>query len=147
MKQLLYIFLFSIAVLVFIGAWLRIASDEGKEKILKLGGVEYQVEVARTFSERARGLGERASLAEGWGMLFVFDTAGRHAFWMKDMRFPIDIVWLNSEYEIVFVAPHVDPGFTGTIVPPVDAKYVLEVNAGEVERAGASVGDRVHILP
>ena len=59
-------------------------------------GEEIPVEVADTLKKRSLGLGKRASLKKGWGMLFVFEKRKPHRFWMKDMQFPLDIIWLDN---------------------------------------------------
>ena len=60
-------------------------------------GEEIPVEVADTLKKRSLGLGKRAFLKKGWGMLFVFEKRIPHSFWMKNMRFPIDIIWLDNQ--------------------------------------------------
>ena len=60
-----------------------------------------QAEVADTDASRQQGLMFRENLPEGQGMLFVFGTEGRYGFWMKNMKFPIDIIWIDQEKKIV----------------------------------------------
>jgi uncharacterized membrane protein (UPF0127 family) len=83
-------------------------------------------------------------LAPDHGMLFVFGNEGEWGFWMKDMRFSLDIIWFNSERNAVFIersllpcTPQDCPAYT----PPVKAMYVLEVNAGFVQAHGIALGD------
>ena len=66
-------------------------------------GVKIPVEVSDTPAKRQQGLSDRPRLKPGWGMLFVFERSGRHDFWMKDMNFPIDILWLRNS-RVVYVA-------------------------------------------
>ena len=71
-------------------------------------GEEIPVEVADTLKKRSLGLGERTSLKKGWGMLFVFEKREPHRFWMKDMQFPLDIIWLDN-HRIVHIIHNVQP--------------------------------------
>ena len=97
----------------------------------------YQVEIVADEESRSQGLSDRESLCIGCGMLFAYDEPGRHGFWMKDMNFPIDIVWLDENQEIVHIERSVSPDTYLTnpptvFLPPVDASYVLELPAGSM---------------
>lgn len=90
-----------------------------------------EVYIADTDQKRMVGLAAINSLGEDEGMLFFFDTDAYHSFWMKDMSYPIDIVWLDSEKNIVTIVENADPAdFPSTYTPTSPARYVLEVNAG-----------------
>lgn len=104
---------------------------------------EYVLEVANSNIEREKGLGGRDNLCEGCGMLFVFEKPGRYAFWMKDMRFSLDIIWLSGD-EVVFVAHDVSSNFSGVIESSVFADRVIEVNAGVANNI--KEGERVKFL-
>jgi uncharacterized protein len=103
-------------------------------------GRMWKLEIANTSPLRSLGLGEREHLPGGHGMLFLFDAAERYGFWMKGMRFPLDIIFLVRG-KIVFIERGIQPSDQRTIVPPVPSDQVLEVNAGEA--AGLSVGDHM----
>lgn len=112
---------------------------------------EIKVEIAKTSKERTKGLGERSSLDTDYGMLFVFDSARSPVFWMKDMKFPIDIIWIKSG-KIVKIDKNVPVPKTGvqdTSLPKYSAQesvdYVLEVNAGFSDSNSIKVGDSVSI--
>lgn len=104
----------------------------------EIGGKIWQVEIADTPAERAQGLMNRETLPEGHGMLFVFDTPGRHGFWMKNTLIPLDIVWLDEDMQVLeakFAVPcPAEAEQCPQYVPQQDAKYVLEVNGGEFYR-------------
>ena len=101
-------------------------------RTIDIGNRALRVEVADTDAKRTLGLSGRESLKEG-GMLFVFDTPGNYGFWMKDMRFPIDIIWLDESYHVVDIARNVGPDtFPHIFYPPYPVKYVLETNPGEL---------------
>ncbi|MEI7621190.1 MAG: DUF192 domain-containing protein, partial [Candidatus Moraniibacteriota bacterium] len=76
------------------------------------------------------------------GMLFVFDNPDKYAFWMKDMQFALDILWLKDG-KVVFLEKNILPTFKGTLTPTEDADQVLEINAGKVDELGIEVGDAV----
>ncbi len=96
-------------------------------------GIEIPVEVADTQQKRSLGLGNRAGLKNGWGMLFVFEKRKAHGFWMKNMQFPLDIIWLDN-HRIVYILKNVQPTNQGekppVLVPPLPANFVLEIEAG-----------------
>ena len=112
---------------------------------LKINDVEIRVEVARTEEERSVGLGGRESLGKNKGMLFVFDKESFYVFWMKDMLFPIDIIWINRDKKIVDVITNLQmetyPDFK--YINDFFAQYVLEVNAGFFDAHDWKVGDTV----
>ncbi|MFZ5845697.1 MAG: DUF192 domain-containing protein [Patescibacteria group bacterium] len=109
----------------------------------------FLVEVAVTAKERERGLSGRTTLAPNRGMLFVFASPGVYHFWMREMRFPLDFIWIKDQ-TVVDLSENI-PSPTGGEKPvelaprqPVDK--VLEVNAGEVTKYGITVGDKVDFL-
>ncbi|MFZ5364365.1 MAG: DUF192 domain-containing protein [Patescibacteria group bacterium] len=109
--------------------------------------VKVKVEIADEPLEMSKGLSNRKSLDKNHGMLFVFSTPGQPAFWMKDMEFSIDIIWIKDD-TIVDIAPNlpvVAAEFLSTYSPREPANYVLEVNAGFAAEHGIKVGDRVEI--
>jgi uncharacterized membrane protein (UPF0127 family) len=106
------------------------------------------VEVARTNAEKDRGLGYRESLAWGHGMVFSYrDTPGFPAFWMKGMRFDIDIVWLRDGriVDISHRVRHSPQGHGDTVRPREVTDMVLEVPAGFAQAHGWRPGDRAEL--
>jgi uncharacterized protein len=98
---------------------------------LSIEGSPLILEIADTPEKRSLGLGSRKSLPQGTGMLFVFERAGVHGFWMKDMEFPIDIAWLDEDFCILTGTERVAPDTYPTIfVPESPARYVIEVPSG-----------------
>ena len=104
------------------------------------------VEVADTFKKRSLGLGKRNSLKKGWGMLFVFEKRIPHSFWMKNMRFPIDIIWLDNQ-RIVELAENVPPPQEGespkVMEPRLPSNFVLEIESGRAMALGLNVGQKL----
>jgi uncharacterized membrane protein (UPF0127 family) len=105
---------------------------------VELGGQRYSVEVADDDAERARGLMFRDSMEAGHGMLFIHDREAPQAYWMKNTRIPLDILYFDDERTLVSQRRDVPPCTLGDRCPayPSDApaRYVLELNAGEAAR-------------
>jgi uncharacterized protein len=114
---------------------------------LEIRGKSLPVELAESRAEQEKGLGERDALAWGTGMYFPYARPGFFTFWMKGMRFPIDIVYVR-EGRIVEIFPQVpfEKGGNGpTIRPSSLADGVIEVPAGYAAVSGWQVGDRVRL--
>ncbi|NTW75842.1 MAG: DUF192 domain-containing protein [Candidatus Moranbacteria bacterium] len=107
-----------------------------------IGGRTFSAEVADTIASRKLGLGERDSLCADCAMLFRFGQPGKYGFWMKGMRFPIDIAWIHDE-RIVHIERNVSPYHVGTMYPNAEVAEVLETNAGAL--SGVSIGDEAVI--
>ncbi len=108
--------------------------------------VTVTVELARSVQEKVRGLSGRTDLRPGRGMLFVYKQAQPIGIWMKDMRFPLDIIWIRDN-RIVYVeqnAPPLDPAGPERVYTAT-GEAVLEVPAGFVEQHKIRVGDRVKV--
>jgi uncharacterized protein len=95
-------------------------------------------------------LSGRPSLAPGTGMLFIFERENLYNFWMKDMRFALDMVWVSADCVVADVIQNVPPPEPGQAVadlptysPSEPVQYVLEINAGEAESADIRHGDQV----
>lgn len=100
--------------------------------------------VSDTPIERSRGLAVTTTLSEDQGMLFIFDEPGVYPFWMKDMHFPIDILWLDENKEVVYIHSSAKPeDYPATYNPQTEARYVLEVVDGFVEDYGVKVGEEL----
>jgi len=100
-------------------------------KQIQAGSTTVTAELATTEAEREQGLGGRASLAEGSGMLFVFAEDGDWGIWMKDMQFPIDILFISENGSVVSVDANVSPDtYPEAFYPPLAVRYVLELPAG-----------------
>ena len=110
-----------------------------------IGDTEIAVEIADTSISRAQGLSDRDYLLPNTGMLFVFEEPEIQYFWMKGMRFPLDVIWINNGY-VVGVTKDIPQPYD-SIIPrmqsEVPVEWVLEVNAGFVEGHRIEIGDRV----
>ncbi|GEM_PF-266745 len=107
----------------------------------QLGNSRIILEYARTEAERTRGLSGRLELPTGHGLLFAFPYDYAWGIWMKDMRFAIDIVWLDQEFRVVHSEENVPPeSYPRVYVPPALSRYVLELPAGTIKTAQFGVG-------
>lgn len=105
------------------------------------------VEVADTKSSRELGLSGRPTMKHEEGMLFVFDVPGRYGFWMKDMNFPLDLIWINQNGVVVEVERNADPSsYPKTFMNSSPASYVLELNAGVAEEQGVYIGSKIKMF-
>ena len=116
--------------------------------IVRIGDATYTVDLAVQPEDRQQGLSGRESLAQDAGMLFVFEEERPLHFWMKEMRFPLDIIWIDAQCRLIDVARDVPipPSDAGNeeiprVQSPSPARYVLELNAGEAARSGLQAGN------
>ena len=111
---------------------------------ITIGTTTLQVEVATTEIETQQGLSGRPSLALGSGMLFIFDPPRVPGFWMKDMLFPLDIIFIDQKGRVVTVHKNIAPQtYPTTFRPSVPARYVLEVPAGFADTHRIAEGAKV----
>jgi uncharacterized membrane protein (UPF0127 family) len=104
------------------------------------------LELADTQEKQTLGLSGRKNLPENNAMLFIFETPGKEAFWMKDMNFNIDIIWLDENYKIVGIKENAEPdSYPETFTPDEPALYVLETNAGFAKKYGIKAGTTLDI--
>jgi uncharacterized membrane protein (UPF0127 family) len=103
-----------------------------QDTTLHFNGRQLAAQTAKSEAEREKGIGGLACMGPDQAMLFVFDKPGFYPFWMKDAHFPIDIVWLSSQKEAVYVADNISPSsYPKSFVSPQAAQYVLELKAGQ----------------
>jgi uncharacterized membrane protein (UPF0127 family) len=100
-------------------------------------------EIADSNRERIKGLSDRVSLPENTGLLFVFENPAEQCIWMKDMRFPIDIIWLDENKTIRKIEQNVSPDTFPATFCFENTNYVLELNAGKVESSGLKLGQEL----
>jgi uncharacterized protein len=109
-------------------------SDGYQQVNVSLNGFPLVADISITGEQKTRGLSVKDTLNENEGMLFVFENEAEHIFWMKDMRFPIDIIWLDSNKTIIHIEHNVQPcsfgSFCPTYKPDGNSLYVLETVAG-----------------
>jgi uncharacterized membrane protein (UPF0127 family) len=109
-------------------------------------GRVFQAEVMISDPDRARGLMFRDELARDRALIFVFEDVGFHGIWMKNCRFPIDILWLDEAQRVVHLAEAVPPCAKDpcpVYEPMQRAAYVIEMNAKQAREEKAVVGSTV----
>jgi uncharacterized membrane protein (UPF0127 family) len=111
------------------------AAADNKQPPLNLLAVLPHLEYADTPALRAQGLSGRESLPESVGLFFVFEESGLHGFWMKDMRFAIDMIWLDEAGVVVGLKEGATPAsYPEVFYPEHPAHFVLEANVGFIAR-------------
>jgi len=114
---------------------------------ITVNGIEIIADIASTDDQRSKGLAIKDTLSENEGMLFVFSAEREHSFWMKNMKFPIDIIWLDRHKEVVQVEHSLEPCAADspcqTYKPDDDSLYVLETVAGFAEKYKVTNGTLV----
>ena len=113
---------------------------------MRLGKRDFHLEVAVTSDQQETGLMKRDSMPEDHGMIFVFKDVEVRKFWMKDTRFPLDIIFLDQGGKVVSVRrlKAYDRETTSSIFP---ARYAIELNAGAADAAGLKSGDLLTVPP
>ena len=129
-------------IILFLSLDLSAYASETRKVYIRDTCVE--AEIADSEAGRRQGLMFRRELPEDEGMLFVFERQERHAFWMKDMNFALDIIWIDGDKKIVEIKEDCPPCqiVCPDLVPLKDATYVLEVNAGFSRKNKIQVGDK-----
>lgn len=108
---------------------------------LQLGDGAFSAQLARTDEEQIKGLSGTASLAQDKAMIFVFSEDGRWPIWMKDMRYPIDIVWLDKDKTVVYIVKNAAPdSYPKSFAPKEKARYVVELAAGTTDQKRIIIG-------
>jgi uncharacterized membrane protein (UPF0127 family) len=125
----------------------RRASQLLGDKIIgRIGQGYFNFEVADTSIERERGLSGRSPLADTDAMLFVFEQPDKHCFWMKDMKFSIDILWFDADKKLVYEKRGATPeSYPENFCSDVPAKYTVEVTTGVAEKNQLKIGDKLDI--
>lgn len=115
------------------------------DKTVHINGATINAEEVKTNEELQKGLAGRPCILPNQAMLFVFTKPGNYGFWMKGMRFPVDIVWINNNHQVVGLQPNLQPStypnrFLNNNAP---AQYVLELEAGRAKELGVKPGTSV----
>ena len=138
---LIAIFILAITV------WIIVNNNFSSEQIC-IEKTCFNVEIADTNEKKILGLGNRDFLGENSGMLFPYPEKSAPGFWMKDMRFPIDIIWINQEMRVSGIVKDFQPCEPDELCPVVypdkEITYVLEINSGLSDRDGLKEGDFVY---
>lgn len=118
-----------------------------KINFVKIAGQDIKVDLALTSQSQEQGLSGRAYLKENEGMLFGFEKPAVYYFWMKDMNFPIDMIWIGDDSRVMYIKKDARPdSYPEAFGPKQNAKYVLEVVSGFSEKNNLKEGDSVTFL-
>lgn len=132
-----------IAIYIFVVVILLVCIFPSKHGF-SIGGAHVNIEIADTDAKRTLGLSGRESLAFDSGLFFIFEKPQLASIWMKDMKFPIDIVWIDEHLNVIYIKEGATPeSFPETFTPPQNALYVLELSAGFVEKNKIKTGNMV----
>ena len=150
-----YIFLFALTLLAFssckkdkkvIKQTEVTFKKEGELTILKSDSTKVllDIEIADTDYDIQTGLMYRNAMENNQGMLFVFDDYTERYFYMKNTRIPLDLIFINDTYKIVSFQKNAKPFNESSLPSNAPAKYVLEVNAGLVNKWGITIGETIN---
>jgi uncharacterized membrane protein (UPF0127 family) len=116
-------------------------------KTIRINKKSFGALIADTYIKRMLGLMFRNRLGRSECMLFVFSRTGKHKIWMYNMRFPIDVLWLDVDYKIVDMEKQLKPCSSipecKESCPRAPAKYIIELNSGEIKRAKVNINSKV----
>jgi uncharacterized membrane protein (UPF0127 family) len=113
-------------------------------KWVYINGYILKAEVVSDGESLARGLSGRDSIGDKEAMLFVFKLPYKWGIWMKDMKFPIDVIWMDEKGRIVYLVSKMDPKtYSEAFYPKEDSLYVLETAPSFIERSKTKIGDYV----
>lgn len=112
-----------------------------------LGTEEFSLAVAEDKESRTSGLSGVESMQYYDGMLFVFEEPQLHGFWMKDMNFPLDIIWLDEAGMVIHIENNLSPdSYPKVFQPKTESLYVIELGGGVAEESGIKAGDQVRVF-
>ena len=143
-KRNLYILIICLFILIFLFFYIV----NSNKNMVCFSENCFKVEIASTSEELSKGLMFRENLEKNSGMLFIFPENGIYGFWMKNTLIPLDIIWINSNKEIVFIKDNALPCKTEiceTYSSDEKALYVLELNSGTADKIGLEIGDEVEL--
>lgn len=137
--------LMALALLLIVGSWLLTQQKEGATIIVTFpGGKQIETEVADTPEKLLFGLAFREALPPDWGMLYIFESSGRHRLRTKGFTFPVDMVWADESRHVVYVVEGAAPCPQDPCPvfgpPPEDVRYVIQTAAGFVKQEGVTPG-------
>ncbi len=118
-----------------------------KSLTLNVGNKKIIAEIVSTQADLQKGLGGRPYLQDNTGMFFIFPKSDSYGIWMKDMLFPIDVLWLDKGLKVVHIVGDMEPSSYPRVIykSPVDAMYVLELSKGDISASGIKLGDRISV--
>ncbi len=143
--------LIALGAVLLVGLGLKLYSYRLETVTVHLNNQDYTVLVAKNYAQQYRGWSKRKDMGKTDGMLFLFRNRSQHAMVMRDMLFPLDIIWVDDK-TIVDMAPGVpaEPGKTEEQLIPYFARgpstIVLEMASGTIFKAGFKIGDKIEVV-
>ncbi len=115
---------------------------------VRINSAVYNLRLADSEAELEKGLSGVGALDSDGGLLMQFTVDNRWGIWMKDMKIPLDIIWLDSAKRVVYIEENVSPqlGTSKIMEPAVPTRYVLELSEGSVKNAGIQVGQQAEFI-
>lgn len=141
-----------------VGVWsipsdIKLESVEFPRGVIKVDDVILEVQIADTEPRRVRGLMFQDQLPYDQGMIFIFDSPGPYSLWMLNMQFSLDMIWFDSDGNVVHIERDVPPCKTAvetvtcqSLVPNGDSLYILEVTSGFVDMFGITQDSKLEII-
>ena len=131
------------SIIILLGSFYIFKNQINSEKYLE---VPLSLIIANDPDSREKGLSGKEKLLPDSAMLFVFQQPDRYGIWMKDMKFPIDIIWLDENYKVVYFKENARPdSYPEIFLSPKKALYVLESNIDFIQSHDIQVGNYLHI--
>ena len=143
MKYIVFTLTVAVAVIVMFFAF-----NTKSKSYAVINGHSFDIEMAITDSQKSKGLAKYEKIPESFGMLFLFGKADYYSFWMKNMKFPIDILWIDSTGKIVHIEKNLQPCVfllpCPSYSPHDDSLYVLEVISNFTNKFDINIGDQIY---
>lgn len=144
-KKLLLFLILPLIILFFLFIILTENKTENFKQVV-INGEQMMIEEVEDPQLLRLGLAKYDYLPINQGMFFVFSKNDYHGIWMKNMKFPIDIIWLDEDFSVVDIIDNVKPESYPKVFYPKDlARYVLELNAGRAKELEIIIGDNLEI--
>lgn len=150
MKKLLFVagigFLFFIIVYFIYGLLIgpRIFNDHERRGV-KVGKVKYNLYISDTESKRMQGLSGVVSMPKNQGMLFIFEEPNTYGFWMKDMKFPLDMIFIRENKVVDLKENILESSFPQIYYPATAVDAVIELHTGQIQRTNIRIGDSIKV--
>ena len=135
-----------IITLFIVLSFIYIRFNYKRTSSLTINNMQILIEVADTYPKRSKGLSDRQYLEKDYGMLFIFPDSGYYNFWMNDMQFPLDFVWIKDNNVVDLTENVPQPKNMErplTFTAKSEFNKVLEINNGKIKEWGIKVGDKV----
>jgi uncharacterized membrane protein (UPF0127 family) len=126
-------------------AGLLLVININPQAVLRINNSTYYLRISKSTKELTRGLSGVSSMPDNQGMLFVFPNPEKTCFWMKEMNFNLDIIWLNNLKKVDYFQKNLSPlTYPKLYCTPLNSRYVLEMNSGFVNKQHIHIGDKLN---